>query len=95
MSLNLGTEGVNAARNLANSGDFVVLLDAIMERADAAIHVALDMEGGSKRDDAIGYAKALRDIWIALQSARSGIPYRQTKKPSLAAGVAPNLPASR
>ena len=94
MSLNIGTDGVNAANNLGNAGDFVALLDALLKVADDAVHNAIEMSPGPDRDDRLGYARALRDLWIALQSARTGVPYRRVDKPSIA-GSAANLPKSR
>jgi hypothetical protein len=82
VSLNLGTDGVNACVNLANNGDFVVFRDAILDRARDQMNAALDIEP-SKRDDAIGYARALRDLWLAIEAAVTGQRVNQVKKPGL------------
>lgn len=81
MSLNLGTEGVNACANLANAADFVLFRDALLERARDQMNQALDIEP-AKRDDAIGYARALRDLWIAIEAAATGQRANAVRKPA-------------
>lgn len=38
-----------------------------------------------RRDDAVGYARALRDLWIAFDSATSGERVQQVVKPGAVA----------
>lgn len=78
MSLNIG-DGVGAARSLGNNPDWRVLREAVLEQARGAMNRALDTQGN--RDDAIGYARALRDLYIAFESATTGVSYAQVKKP--------------
>jgi len=80
MSLNLQNGGINACVNLANNGDFAAFRDALLERARDQMNQALDVES-AKRDDAIGYARALRDVWIAIEAAVTGKKYQEIKKP--------------
>lgn len=80
MSLNLGNDAINACANLANAGDFVMFRDGLLERVRDLTNQALDTEP-SKRDDAIGYARALRDLWMAIEAAATGQRIQAIKKP--------------
>jgi hypothetical protein len=81
VSLNLGTDAINACMNLSNSADFILFRDGLLERARDHMNQALDIEP-TKRDDAIGYARALRDLWIAIEAAATGQRIQQIKKPN-------------
>jgi hypothetical protein len=50
---------------------------------------ALDLES-SKRDDAIGYARALRDVWQAIEAAATKQRINAVPKPA-PAGVNANV----
>lgn len=81
MSLNLGNEGLNACANLGNQGDFVALRLALLEQVRTQMNQALDIEP-TKRDDAIGYARALRDVWLALEAAATRQKINAVPKPA-------------
>ena len=89
MSLNLGSQGVNACANLGNQGDFVALRLALLEQVRTQMNQALDIEA-ARRDDAIGYARALRDLWIALEAGATGQKINSIPKPA-PAGVNANV----
>lgn len=89
MSLNLGTEGINACANLGQQGDFVALRLALLEQVRVQMNQALDLES-SKRDDAIGYARALRDVWQAIEAAATKQRINAVPKPA-PAGVNANV----
>jgi hypothetical protein len=80
VSLNLGNDGMIACQNLANSSDFILFRDALLDKAREQMNAALDIEP-TKRDDAVGYARALRDLWLAIEGAVSGQRMNQVKKP--------------
>lgn len=81
MSLNLGTEGVNACANLGQQGDFVAFRLALLEQVRTQMNQALDIEP-ARRDDAIGYARALRDLWLALEAAATRQKINAVPKPA-------------
>lgn len=82
MSLNLGNDGVNACQNMANSGDFIAFRDALLEQSRVLMNQALDVEP-ARRDDAIGYARALRDVWVAIEAAVTGQRMSAVRKPGV------------
>lgn len=82
MSLNLGNDGINACMNLANNGDFIAFRDALLEQSRTLVNQALDVEP-TRRDDAIGYARALRDVWLAIEAAATGQRMSAVKKPGV------------
>jgi hypothetical protein len=79
MSLNIGNEGVKAAKSLVVSSDWATLRGVLLEQARAAMNRAIEAVSG--REDACGYARALRDIWMALESASTGVQLPQMPKP--------------
>lgn len=81
MSLNLGNEAIGACLNLANNGDFAMFRASLMEKVREQMNAALDCEAG-KRDDAIGYARALRDLWLAIDAAATNKRIQNLPKPS-------------
>jgi hypothetical protein len=81
VSLNLGSQGVNACANLGSQGDFVALRLALLEQVRTQMNQALDIEA-ARRDDAIGYARALRDLWLALEAAATGQKINAVPKPA-------------
>lgn len=78
MSLNLGTEGVNACANLGNSSDFVAFRAALLEVARVQMNQALDLA----TENSIGYARAVRDLWLAVEAAATNQKIQQVKKPA-------------
>lgn len=79
MSLNIG-KGVEAARSLVHSAAWRDICEALREQARSRMNQALDAPPGN-RDDAIGYARALRDVYVAFEAATLGVPHAQVKKP--------------
>ena len=74
MSLNLGTEAIEAARRLHTSEArdlFQAIRDALHARAVAAVNTAMECEHQA-RADMIGYARGLRDVFRALEGAAIG-----------------------
>jgi len=86
LSLNLGNNACNACKNLSNSADFILFRDGLFERARDHMNQALDIEP-SKRDDAIGYARALRDLWLAIEAASTGQKIQAVTRPGAVAGA--------
>lgn len=85
MSLNIGTEGCLAAKALQPSPDWKVLRDALEELARSKMNQALDAPP-EVQATACGYARALRDLWVAFEAATVGGPGRagdqnQVRKP--------------
>lgn len=80
MSLNLGNDGVAAARALNGSSDFTALRGALKELVRQKMNAALE-SSPDHRADACGYARALRDMHQAIESAATGVPQQQVKKP--------------
>lgn len=83
MSLNLGNEAIAAARMLHLSSEqaaFQAVRDAILEQARKSMTTALECEHTS-RSDAIGYARAFRDLYVALEAAATDVNQRLVEKP--------------
>jgi sirohydrochlorin ferrochelatase len=79
VSLNIGNSGGAAARSLRQNGDWKAFREALYELARQKMNQAL--EPSATRDDAVGYARALRDLSIAIEAATLEIPQTQIKKP--------------
>lgn len=81
MSLNLGS-GVQAASELRNNEhwqEFVRSVKAVAEQnMNTAIGVSVE-----QRADATAYARALRDFYIAIESATAGKHQNQVVKPGM------------
>lgn len=80
--MNLGNEAIEAARDLHQSGAtraFEQLRDGILNQSRYFMNQALDA-GPDDRHMAVGYAKALRDLYVALEAAAHGVPHRQVEK---------------
>lgn len=90
MSLNLGNEGLKAAAELRASPHFAALLGALEARAYEMMTRALESDSAG-RVDATAYARALRDLWIALESGATGVPQRAVRQPRAAKGQ-PDMP---
>lgn len=82
MSINLGNEGCAAAHSLASSKDFAVIRAALREQAQMMANRALDAQPDLQAA-ACGYARAVRDIYVAIESAVTGTPQNQVKKPGV------------
>lgn len=84
MSINLGNDGIAAVKELRSSAHFAAVRDALHKQVVQKMNAALDAETGVRHEVA-GYAKALRDLWIAFEAASTGEAYNQVKKPGAAA----------
>lgn len=84
MSINLGNEGIAAVKELRGSAHFQGVRDALHKQFIRSMHAALEAET-TVRNDAVGYARALRDLWIAFESATTDKAYNQVVKPGAAA----------
>jgi hypothetical protein len=54
---------------------------ALADKMRDQMNAALDCEAG-KRDDAIGYARALRDLWLAIEGACTNKRVQNMPKPA-------------
>jgi hypothetical protein len=79
MSLNLGTPAIEAMRRLGMNSDWKHIREAVLEQARTKMNIALESQHGNPAD-ACGYARALRDISVAFESATMGV---RVKKPGL------------
>lgn len=82
MSINLGPEGCKAASELRTSGQFASLVQAIKEQANKAANAALDAVPEQVARQA-GYARALRDLYVALEAERTGVVQHKIKAPGV------------
>lgn len=80
MSLNLGTDGCNAARDLRGNANWETLRAAVRNLVTQCMNQALDATP-ERKGDATGYARALRDMCLAFDSATTGVNQNQVKKP--------------
>lgn len=80
MSLNLGTEGCQAARELRTVASWADLRTALHKLVVARMNTALDAPP-ELRVDQSAYARALRDVWMAFEAATNGEPIQRTAKP--------------
>lgn len=85
MSLNIGNDGISAARDLRDSAPWKVLREALLEQSRRMMNAALDAQPG-QRDDAVGYARALRDVYLSLEAATTGQAYQRVEKPGAVVG---------
>jgi hypothetical protein len=82
MSINLGNEAIDAARELHQSGAaraFEHVRDGVLNASRHFMNAALDA-GPEDRHMAVGYAKAVRDLYTALEAAAHGVQHRQVEK---------------
>lgn len=80
--MNLGTKGCEAARALNTSEHFAIVLAALKDLANQTANTALDSPP-SEQARACGYARALRDTYVALEAARVGTHQNAIKKPGV------------
>lgn len=80
MSLNLGTPAVEAAKHLHGNEHFQAVRDGLREQLRARMNLAID----SAPDHCVAntaYVRALRDVWVAIESAATGVQQKQVKTP--------------
>lgn len=80
MSLNLRNDGCNAARDLRGNSNWETLRGVVRDLATQFMNQALDATP-DRKCDATGYARALRDVCLAFDSATTGVNQNQVKKP--------------
>lgn len=80
MSINLGNDGVNAARELRSSPSWAKICEALRLQTVAKMNAAMEAPIGD-RVDATAYARALRDLWIAFESATTATNQNAVAKP--------------
>lgn len=81
MSINLQNDGIGAITELRANPHFAAFRAALERTFILKMHTALDCAEPANRGDAVGYARALRDLHIAIESAATGVPHVQVKKP--------------
>jgi hypothetical protein len=81
LSLNLGTDALDALASLRGNAEFREFHNKLGEIVNQFSNAALEPGDGAARDDKCGYARALRDIWIAIESAVTNEKYNAVKKP--------------
>lgn len=85
MALNLGNEAMEAAKTLHQHGDsqkaFEAVRAGILEQVRKHMNLALDV-APDDRHAAVGYARALRDVYMALESsAHNGAQQVRAEQP--------------
>jgi hypothetical protein len=81
VSLNLGNEALAALRSLRASPDFRVLHEALGEQVRRYMNASLDMESGNLAIG-VGYARALRDFYMAIEAGLLDQPINRIEKPA-------------
>lgn len=80
MSLNLGNSTMAACAALRTDASFAALRTGLADIAHQKIHAALDVPPDA-RVEATSYARALRDVWLAIEAATLTVPQRQVALP--------------
>jgi hypothetical protein len=81
LSLNLGNDAIDALVSLRGNAEFKEFHAKLGEMVNTMTNAALEPAEGAMRDDRCGYARALRDLWIAIESAITNEKYNAVKKP--------------
>ena len=79
MSINLGTSGCDACAHLRNNEHWQTVCESVREQTRTWMNNVLDPDIG-KAEFARGYAKAIRDLYLAFDAATQGIRQNQTTK---------------
>lgn len=82
MSLNLGTPACDAAKTLQGNEQWRTIREAVFELARQRMNIALD-SAPEHRADAVGYARAVRDLYLAFEAATTGAPMNRVVKPGM------------
>jgi phytoene/squalene synthetase len=82
VSINLGNDGVAAVRELRVSPAWAALMKALADQARSTANTALDASP-ELQASACGYARAVRNMYIAFESAASGMQQNLVKKPGI------------
>lgn len=83
MSLNIGNDAIEAAKSLHQMDAAKPLFEAVRRAmADQAReHMNRALDTHEHRDVAVGYARAMRDIYLAFEAAVHGQRPNQVEKP--------------
>jgi hypothetical protein len=79
--VNIGNEGVMACRGLKGNEQWDMLRAQLYKLAADRTDVALNSDP-SARVDLTAYARALRDLWVALESATLELRHQSVDKPN-------------
>lgn len=82
MSLNIGTPAVKAAETLRGNPDWAAIRASLGELTRSRMNAALEAPP-EQRVDATGYARALRDLYVAFESATTGVQIQRVAKPGM------------
>jgi hypothetical protein len=82
VSINIGTEAVNAVIELRANRDFERLLTALSVLTQTRMLGAMNSPV-DHRTDATAYARGMYDLWEAMEAARLGVQISQVKPPPL------------
>lgn len=85
MSLNLGNEVMSAAQALRGDTNFAALRAAMVSVVHDKINGALE-SAPEHRVEATAYARALRDMWLALEAATQSVRVSTVKLPKPSVG---------
>jgi len=80
MSLNLQNDGIAAVKELRSHPAFAALRAVLAREANSKANAAIDAPH-ELQASACGYARALRDLYVALESAVQGVPQNKVTKP--------------
>ena len=79
MSLNIGTLACEAAKSLRQSSDWTTLRSELGRIMQDKLYAAVEAPPEA-RLDATAYARALRDLWTALEAATLELNPRQVER---------------
>jgi hypothetical protein len=80
MSINLGNEGINAARELKGAPNWEVLRRAIYDLVSRLWHDSMASDI-THRVESTAYVRGITDLYVALESATEGVNQRQVERP--------------
>jgi hypothetical protein len=80
MSINLGNDAIAAAAELRTSEAWATFRAGLNAQFVRTMHAALD-SAPEHRADAIGYARAFRDLTVATEAATLGVQHNRVAKP--------------
>ena len=83
MSLNFGNAACDAAARLRQHQDWQHIRDSIEDQARKYANAALDVDHALQAAACV-YARALRDVFVALEAATHQVKHQQVKVPGAA-----------
>lgn len=78
MAVNLSNEARAACQSLVNDASWGVIIESIKDQVRKHMHDILGMEANAERS--IGYAKALHDLYTALESGARNVLNNKVEK---------------